>query len=249
MSLPSIHKPIVTYPYAAVCKLTSKRNIACLIAILSVFAAEQGWASNTKLSSTLSAGFYQISYKDRPSESFYILAAKAKYGSWRFGLSQPYVRDSQGVTGLANATFSAKYQWDFDRWQIEWGVKQRLATASRKVTLPVKDSGLFASLSTMWDKTYLYIDAGYWWREETHLNRKNSEKWELGGFYPIKKKHWIGLGIDQSESAIRHNKETFVSTYWQAKLNARYQFNLVLSKGLTAQSPDYFAGLQLNRRF
>lgn len=216
--------------------------MGCLLPSVSCFAS-------SKIKPTLSIGYYHIDNNDETSESFYTLSAKAKYKAWRFGLSQPYARDNKGTTGLANATVSAKYLWNSEDWQIELGIKQKMATASRKITLPVSDRGLFTSFSTSWNKAYFYIDAGYWWREKTDLNRKNAAQWGLGGFYPIHKKLWIGLGVDQSESAIQQNKERLLSLYWQIRLSAKYKANIAISKGLTEKSPDYFAGLQLTRRF
>lgn len=207
------------------------------------------WAQSTPHSTSLSLGYYLLNDEKKEKEYFYTVSLKHKYKNWRFKLSQPYVRDSDTNSGLANGTLAIGYLWNFRPIQLEISAKQRLNNADKAVTLPVKDRGVFTSINTLWHRTYLYFDAGYWWREETALKRKSSAQWAIGGFYPIKTGQWLGVGVDQSESVIQQNKDTYLSAYWQAKLNERYKMSIAISKGLTEKSPDYFAGLQLTRRF
>lgn len=193
-------------------------------------------------------GYFRVSDEQGRSYWYSNLSAQYRVQSFKLKASLPHIQRENGDSGIGNGLL--KLSW-MNQWQqvfVDFHLRQRLATAAKRVTLPVHDQGLSLELSGRIGRGIWFTEVGYWWREKTRFDRKNTGSLALGGIIALSRSWIIGSVIDHKPSALGQIDQTF-SALTQYRWTQRQKTMLYVGKGLTADSPDWITGLQWQYRY
>ena len=190
----------------------------------------------------VSIGQYRIVEADQQSYWLNSLGAQYKYRSFKLQLTQPVVtRDTE--QGRANGLVKITKQGRLANTFVDVHLRQRLGNADREITLPTHDTGVSIELSHKLWHAIGFVEMGYWWRERTDYQRKDTAFYSMG-LAAFIAPQWMGGGYIDHKPTAYGDLDRSVSVFTQYKLDSHHRFTLVLGQGLEPNSPDWLAGLQ-----
>ena len=168
-----------------------------------------------KESIKISAGQYRI-FDEEDSHRFTPIGLKYSTDSYKARIVLPFIEGYRGESGLGNVVIELSYLTQWKSLFVDLNVRQKLATADEKLTLPVSDRGGSIELSHYLYGGIVFAELGHIWRStapSTYKNRDDSYYYALGGMYPLQKTLYSGLVFDHRITALGrldHIVTTFV---------------------------------------
>ena len=203
-----------------------------------------------KESIKLSAGQYRI-FDGEDSHGLTSIGLKYSTASYKARIVLPYIEGYRGESGIGNMVIKLSYLTQWKSVFIDFNVRQKLATADEKLTLPVSDRGGSIELSHYLYGGIVFAELGHIWRSSapsTGSDRDDSFYYALGGMYPLQKKLYSGLVFDHRITALGR-LDHIVTSFVQYKWSADTRIGASLGKGLKEISPDWIAGLTWSSKY
>lgn len=197
-----------------------------------------------------SIGQYRI-FDDEDSYSFTPISIKYSTHRYQARLTLPYINDYQGQSGLGNVSVKLSYLSQWKKTFIDLNLRQKLATANDRLTVPVRDSGVSISLSRYIASGVGLIELGHTWGNKAQSNqseRKDSFYYSIGGIYPVKPNISMGLILDHKPTALGKLDRT-MTLITQHKMTKKNRIGINIAKGLTSTSPNWLVGGVWSHKF
>jgi hypothetical protein len=203
-----------------------------------------------KESIKLSVGQYRI-FDGDDSHGFTPIGIKYSTDSYKARIVLPYIEDYRGQSGIGNAVIKLTYLTQWKSVYIDVNLRQKLATADEKLTLPVSDRGGSIELSHYLYGGIVFAELGHIWRSSapsSYQERDDSFYYSLGGMYLLQKKLYSGLVFDHRITALGR-LDHIATGFLQYKWSADTRIGASLGKGLKEISPDWIAGLTWSSKY
>jgi len=203
-----------------------------------------------KESIKLSAGQYRV-FDGEDSHGFTPIGIKYSNESYKARVVLPYIEGYRGQSGIGNVVIKLTYLTQWKNLFIDVNLRQKLATADEKLTLPVSDRGGSIELSHYLYSGIFFAELGHIWRSSAPSNqssREDSFYYALGGMYPLQKKLYSGLVFDHRITALGR-LDHIATGFLQYKWSADTRIGASLGKGLKEISPDWIAGLTWSSKY
>lgn len=192
----------------------------------------------------ISAGQYRIQDDYQSSYWMQNVSAYVKTKHWKAKLSMPFLQQDNGRYGTGNGLLKLSWLNQIGGVYTDIHLRQRLATAYEDITLPVADRAASIEFSKRFGRTTVgFAETGYWWREKTKYDRKNTFFTSLGGIRIVSKQWLMGGVFDHRPTAYGEIDRT-ASLLTQYRASKQHKFTLTTGKGLQADSPDWIIGIQ-----
>lgn len=201
-------------------------------------------------SDKLSVGQYRI-LDGKDSYGYSSMSFKRSSQLYRAKLNLPYISGYRGHEGLANASIKLSYLSTWEKTFVDLNYRQKLATANKELTVPVRDAGFSIGLSRYLFGGVGFAELGYTWRntaQAKHSKRKNSFYYSLGGLYSVLPKLSAGLVVDHKPTALGRNDRS-ITMFTQSKLTKNQRLTLSMAAGLSSASPESILGLAWANKF
>ena len=205
---------------------------------------------HAKDSFKLSAGQYRI-FDGAGSHSFTPIGIKYSTGHYRAKIVLPYIEGYLGESGLGNIAIKLSYLTQWKSVFIDLNVRQKLATADEKLTLPVSDRGGSIELSHYLYQGIVFAELGHTWRSSapsTYKERDDGFYYALGGMYPLQKTLYSGVVFDHKVTALG-GLDRIVTGFVQYKWSTDVRVGASLGKGLKQISPNWITGLTWSAKY
>ncbi len=200
--------------------------------------------------SKLSIGQYRI-LDGEDSYSYTPVSIKQSTRYYRGKLTLPYINGYRGRNGLGNASIKLSYLTQWNKTFIDLNYRQKISTAKKELTLPVRDSAISFELSRYILGGIGFTELGYTWRKAAQANiakRKDSFYYSFGGLYPVSTNLTSGIILDHKPTALGRLDQN-MTLFSQYKLNTEQRLVISFAKGLTTASPAYLMGLTWSYKF
>ncbi len=207
-------------------------------------------SAQAKESIKLSVAQYRI-FDGEDSYNFSPISIKYSTNRYKAKLVLPYIQGFKGQSGIGNAVVKLSYLTQWQNIFVDFHIRQKLATADEKLTLPVSDRGASVELSRYLYSGIVFAELGHIWRSNasaSYKERDASYYYALGGMYPLQKKLYSGLVFDHRVTALGR-LDNMATGFMQYKLNATTHIGASLGKGLKKISPNWIAGLTWSSKY
>lgn len=227
-----------------------ERRLLILFSSMCFALPLQAKALQNKESIKIGVGHYRI-LDEADSHSFTPISIKYSTSRYKAKLVLPYINGYRRESGTGNAVIKLSYLTRWNDVFIDLNLRQKLATANKKLTLPVSDRGGSIGLSRYISKGVIFAELGHVWRSSeasSNKSRDNSFYYALGGLYPLQKGLNSGIVFDHRVTALGR-LDHIATGFIQYKWDEHSRIGASLGKGLKEVSPSWIAGLTWSYKY
>lgn len=217
-------------------------SISLAVSAVALFALLVPQVTEAKQTAKVSISQFRIIESQQQSYWLQSVSGQYKNKHMKLRMSQPLIQSDE-ENGLGNALIKVSKLGKMGQTYVDVHIKRKMGNADKAVTLPTHDTGLSMELSRIYSGILAFTEVGYWWREATTYQRKDTPFYTLGIATSFSKTWLTGLFLDHKPTAYREMDRS-LSLFLQSKVNSQHKVSTTLGKGLEKNSPDWLVGLQ-----